>query len=85
MCRNVTVLRGLEPPVTDDEVLDAARQFIRKVTGLTTPSQLARADVTNAVEDIARITRDLLAGLPAPRRVPVGPPGRRRVETAAQI
>jgi len=34
MCRNITVLRGLEPPATADEVQAAARQYVRKVGGV---------------------------------------------------
>ncbi|TXH40476.1 MAG: DUF2277 domain-containing protein, partial [Actinobacteria bacterium] len=36
MCRNITALRGLEPPATQAEVQAAALQYVRKVTGITT-------------------------------------------------
>ena len=78
MCRNITVLRGLEPPVSDEEIVDAARQFVRKVAGLNTANQMARDDVGHAIDHIAAATRELLATLPPRRRAPVGPPGRRR-------
>jgi len=78
MCRNITVLRGLEPRATDEEVEDAARQFVRKVAGLTTPSQMAREDVGQAIERICAATRDVLDTLPARRSAPPGPPSRRR-------
>ena len=35
MCRNITELRGLQPPATAEEITAAARQYVRKVTGLT--------------------------------------------------
>ena len=38
MCRNITELRGLEPPATAEEIEAAARQYVRKVSGLTRPS-----------------------------------------------
>ena len=38
MCRNITVLRGLEPPATPEEVEAAARQYVRKVGGVQAPS-----------------------------------------------
>jgi hypothetical protein len=79
MCRNITVLRGLEPPATSQEVEDAARQFVRKVAGLQTSSQLERPEVNEAISLIARATTDLLAKLPARRTAPTGPPGRRRL------
>ena len=53
MCRNITELRGLEPPATDDEVEAAARQFVRKVSGLQKPPAGAEAAYEQA---IARVT-----------------------------
>ena len=38
MCRNITELRGLEPAATDEEVEAAARQYVRKVSGITRPT-----------------------------------------------
>src|SRR5437660_1683395 len=38
MCRNITELRGLEPPATREEIEAAARQYIRKVSGIAKPS-----------------------------------------------
>ena len=38
MCRNITTLRGLEPPATSQEIEAASRQFVRKVSGITRPS-----------------------------------------------
>lgn len=77
MCRNITILRGLEPPATPGEIEDAARQFVRKVGALTT-AQLARPDVQRAIGLIASTTQELLVGLPARRAVAPGPPGRQR-------
>lgn len=34
MCRNITTLRGLEPSATPDEIEAAARQYVRKVSGV---------------------------------------------------
>jgi len=60
MCRNITVLRGLQPPATPDEVEAAARQYARKVGGVTTPAQLASPAFVEAVASIADATRRLL-------------------------
>lgn len=78
MCRNITPLRGLEPPATSEEVVSAARQYVRKV-GAATPAQMSSPAVERAIERIAAATADLLAELP-PRRQPpaVVPPLRRR-------
>jgi hypothetical protein len=78
MCRNITILRGLEPPATSQEIDDAARQYVRKVAGLQSSSQMERPDVVAAISQVARATSDLLASLPSRRTVPSGPPSRRR-------
>ena len=79
MCRNITPLRGLEPPATPDEVSSAARQYVRKVAAVTTAGQMATPAIERAIERIAAATADLLAEMP-PRRTPppVLPPLRRR-------
>ena len=77
MCRNITILRGLEPPATSSEIEDAARQFVRKV-GALTPAQLARPDVQRAIGLIVSATRELLVELPMRRAVAPGPPSRQR-------
>ncbi len=79
MCRNITPLRGLEPPATAEEVQSAARQYVRKVASVTTANQMASPAIERAIERIAAATADLLAELP-PRRTPptVVPPLRRR-------
>lgn len=79
MCRNITPLRGLEPPATDDEVRAAALQYVRKVGGVSAPSARTDAAMAAAVDAIAAATATLLAELP-PRKVPpaVEPPLRRR-------
>lgn len=69
MCRNITELRGLEPPATDDEIAAAARQYVRKVTGIRKPNATVTPDFEAAVAEVARVTADLLGGLP-PRRQP---------------
>ena len=38
MCRNITTLRGLEPQATSEEIEAAARQYVRKVSGVQSPS-----------------------------------------------
>jgi hypothetical protein len=79
MCRNITPLRGLEPPATADEIESAARQYVRKVASVTSAQQMALPAVERAIERVAAATADLLAEMP-PRRQPpaVLPPMRRR-------
>lgn len=72
MCRNITVLRGLEPAATPDEVRAAALQYVRKVGGIATVTAATRDAVDEAVEAIAAATTALLASLPE-RRSAVAP------------
>ncbi len=79
MCRNITPLRGLEPPATAEEVESAARQYVRKVAAVSTAGQMASPAIERAIERIAAATTDLLAELPTRRTPPtVVPPLRRR-------
>jgi hypothetical protein len=39
MCRNIKTLFNYEPPATEDEVEAAALQFVRKISGFTSPSK----------------------------------------------
>jgi len=83
MCRNITTLRGLEPEATADEIEAAARQYVRKVSGVQATSLHTEAAFEVAVGKVAEATTELLAGLP-PRRQPPPtlPPARRRVTAA---
>jgi hypothetical protein len=79
MCRNISNLRGLEPPATSDEVRAAALQYVRKVGSLGSGRLLESAAVSEAVAQVATATERLLASLPARRQPPkTAPPGRRR-------
>jgi hypothetical protein len=75
MCRNIRVLHNFEPPTTDDEVREAALQFVRKVSGSTRPSQANTEAFERAVDEIAVATRRLLDGL-----VTKAPPKSRELE-----
>jgi hypothetical protein len=63
MCRNIRTLFNFEPPVTEDEIRAAALQYVRKISGFNKPSRLNEAAFYAAVDDIAGITRRLLASL----------------------
>jgi hypothetical protein len=85
MCRNITELRGLEPPATREEIEAAARQFVRKVTGIGKP----RGDVVDMMDaaalEIADITEHLLSHVPARRQPPPTLPPLRRPEVRARL
>lgn len=78
MCRNITTLRGLEPVATAEEIEAAARQYVRKVTGVQQTSVVTEAAFERAVAIIADATDRVLGELP-PRKVPpkTEPPLRR--------
>lgn len=71
MCRNITTLRGLQPSATDEEIEAAARQYVRKVTGVQSLSDATREPFEAAVAEITEITTRLLEQLPE-RRQPCG-------------
>jgi len=77
MCRNIHTLHNFEPAATDDEVTAAALQFVRKVSGSVKPSKANEAAFNHAVQEIAHITRHLLADL-----VTTAPPKNREEEAA---
>jgi len=77
MCRNIHTLFNFEPPATEDEVHDAALQYVRKVSGFTKPSQANEAAFERAVGEVAQATGRLIAEL-----VTNAPPKDREVEAA---
>jgi len=79
MCRNITTLRGLEPQATPEEIEAAARQYVRKVSGVQTVSARTEAAVDLAVRRVAEATTELLAGLPPRQQPPPTLPPLRRL------
>jgi hypothetical protein len=85
MCRNITTLRGLEPAATAEEIEAAARQYVRKVTGVQTLTDQTRDPFEAAVAEITAVTTRLLSELPARRQPPPTIPPLRRPEVQARI
>ena len=77
MCRNIRVLFNFEPPATDEEIRDAALQYVRKVSGFARPSAANEAAFNRAVDRVASATSELVASL-----VTTAPPRNRDVELA---
>ena len=63
MCRNIRTLYNFDPPATDDEIRAAALQYVRKISGFTHPSQANQAAFERAVDEIARVSEELLLSL----------------------
>ena len=77
MCRNIHTLFNFEPEATEDEVRDAALQYVRKISGSTKPSQANAHAFEHAVEEVAQATQRLLDQL-----VTNAPPKDREEEAA---
>jgi hypothetical protein len=77
MCRNIRTLHNFEPPASEDEIRDAALQYVRKISGSTKPSKANEEAFDRAVEEVAAATRTLLDSL-----VTSAPPKDREVEAA---
>ena len=63
MCRNIHTLHNFEPPATNEEIYEAALQYVRKISGYAKPSQANEAIFERAVDDVAAATRRLVDGL----------------------
>jgi hypothetical protein len=77
MCRNIRPLHNFEPPATEEEVRDAALQYVRKISGSSKPSQANTEAFERAVEAVAVATGELLDALTTH-----APPKDREVEAA---
>jgi hypothetical protein len=83
MCRDITTLRGLEPVATDEEIRAAARQYVRKVSGVQTTSVHTEEAFERAVRQVTEATTELLAQLPPRQQPPPTLPPLRRKAAAA--
>lgn len=63
MCRNIKPLFNFDPPATDEELEDAALQYVRKISGMQKPSQANTQVFEAAVTEIAAASRKLVDGL----------------------
>lgn len=63
MCRNIKRLRRPDAEPTDQELRDAALQFVRKISGMHAPSSANAAAFDAAVNDVAGVARTLFRSL----------------------
>ena len=77
MCRNIRPLYNFEPPATEEEVRDAALQYVRKISGFHRPSGANEAAFERAVDGVAEASLRLLRELTTS-----APPKDREAETA---
>ena len=79
MCRNITTLRGLEPSATPQEIEAAARQYVRKVSGVQSTSPKTEDAFERAVRLVTAATVELLTELPPRQQPPPTLPPLRRI------
>jgi hypothetical protein len=77
MCRNIKTLHNFSPPATEDEIRASALQFVRKLSGMNSPSKVNAAAFDRAVDQVTRAAEELLGSL-----VSMAPPRNRGVEAA---
>jgi hypothetical protein len=65
MCRNIKRLRRPDEAPTDQELHDAALQFIRKISGYNAPSKANEEAFNRAVQDVTAAGRELFDSLRA--------------------
>ena len=63
MCRSIKPLFNIEPPVSEEEIREAALQYVRKISGFNKPSKANEAAFQAAVEAITAVSNDLLRSL----------------------
>lgn len=77
MCRNIRQLFNFDPPATDEEVRNAALQFVRKISGSAKPAKRNEDAFDRAVEAIAGSVRELIDSMETTQ-----PPKNREEEAA---
>jgi hypothetical protein len=77
MCRNIHTLFNYDPPATEEEIRDAALQYVRKISGMHKPSQANAVVLERAVDEVAAASARLLSEL-----VTTAAPRNREVEAA---
>jgi hypothetical protein len=77
MCRNIRTLYNFDPPASEEEIRAASLQYVRKISGFNKPSQANAAAFEEAVDEVARISAQLLD-----RLVTSAAPKDREVEAA---
>jgi hypothetical protein len=63
MCRNINTLFNFEPPATDEEIRAASLQFVRKLSGFTSPSKANEEVFERAIDEVSAIARQLIDSL----------------------
>lgn len=65
MCRSIKPLRLPDRPATEQEIQEAALQYVRKVSGYRKPSKANEDAFNKAINEVAEATRLMLRNLNA--------------------
>jgi hypothetical protein len=60
MCRSIKPLRLPDRPATEQEIQEAALQYVRKISGYRKPSKANEEAFQHAVDEVAEATRKML-------------------------
>jgi hypothetical protein len=60
MCRNIRTLFNFDPPASEEELRDAALQYVRKISGMRAPSKANARAFDQAVQDVTTAGRRLM-------------------------
>ena len=63
MCRNIKTLYNFDPPETKEEIRASSLQFVRKISGITKPSQTNEKAFNRAVIEVSATSQKLLHSL----------------------
>lgn len=63
MCRNIKPLFNFDPPATEQEIVDASLQFVRKLSGFSRPSKSNEPAFEEAILEVSAAARRLLDAL----------------------
>jgi hypothetical protein len=63
MCRSIKPLRLPDRPATEEEIHEAALQYVRKVSGFRKPSKANQDVFDEAVKEVAQATKVMLLSL----------------------
>jgi hypothetical protein len=63
MCRSIKTLHNFRPPTRAEEIRASALQFVRKLSGFTSPSKANELAFTRAVDQVSEAARSLLDSL----------------------
>ena len=68
MCRSIKVLRQPDRSASDQELYEAALQYVRKISGFRKPARVNQEAFDAAVQEITASSRVLLERLHVPKR-----------------